>query len=187
MNSNQIIEFSTIAQRYSDAMFDIAKSTNDFDKMKDDFTLVTSVFKQSNDLKPFLEHPTVENKDKKEVIDKIFKSEISDSILNLLKLLLDKNRFFILPSIINLYEQSLNKMRNISQAQVFTVIEMKDDSKQKLKNNLEKLLNKKIELITKIDKDIIGGVVVKIGDKVIDGSIRGRLNNLAMSLDIEIN
>lgn len=169
---------SIIADRYAIALMDLAQKQDMFDKFDADLALVKETLNINNDLKDFLEHPLIQSNDKKEVIDRIFGNYVSVYTLNLIKLLIDKNRIFILSILADHYKALLNKKRNISTAQIITAIEIDEDTKNRVKEKLERVFNQTIEIETAVDKDIIAGMIVKIGDKVIDGSIRTKLETM---------
>ncbi|MDD3013406.1 MAG: F0F1 ATP synthase subunit delta [Candidatus Gastranaerophilales bacterium] len=178
MSNGNNIGLSTIADRYANALIELGEKCEQLDIYNTDLGLILATFASHKDLNRFLEHPTIPIGDKKEIIENIFKGAVSPNILNTLKLLLDRNRIFIFPSIVYHYTEILNKKRNIAIAEVFTAIEIDEEIKIRVKNQLEKLFNKTINLEHKIQPDIIAGMVVKVGDRVIDGSIKARLENM---------
>lgn len=171
-----------IAQRYSEALFSIAEDDNNLDFIKDDLTNVLNAINEIKDFKNFLENPVVSIEDKKEVFESVFKNKIDDKILNFLKLLIDNNRFFAFPEIVSDFEDKLNKKRNIAIAQVISCVDIDNDTLQILKQKLEIIFKKSISLELKQDKSIIGGVVVKIADKIIDGSIKAKIEEMKRQL-----
>ncbi|MFH0702364.1 MAG: ATP synthase F1 subunit delta [bacterium] len=181
MNEN-IIGLTIIADRYAIALIELGEKINRLDIFNDDLFRVKATFEANKELVKFLEHPIIPLKDKKDVIDSIFKNFISQYIINLLKLLLDINRIFIFSFIVEHYHKILNQKRNIVVAQVITAIKIEDDIKNKVKNQLEELFNMKIELEPKIDSDIIAGMIIKVGDRIIDGSIKTKLENMKKQL-----
>jgi F-type H+-transporting ATPase subunit delta len=173
---------ATIAERYALAMFELAQKQNAEDEINSDLAKVDATMNENAELVTFLQYPTVSPVDKKDVIDKVFANYISKNTLNLIKLLLDRNRLFLLPFISRYYTDILNKKRNIIIAQVITAIEIDEDTKNRVKEKLERLFNQNITIKSEIDTDIIAGMVVKIGDKTIDGSIKTKLENFRKQL-----
>jgi len=178
MSNGNKIGLSTIAERYANALIELGEKYDQLDTYNSDLALVSATLKSHTDLTRFLEHPTIPIGDKKEIIENIFKKAVSQNILNTLKLLLDRNRMFLFYSIASHYIEILNNKRNITVAEVFTAIEIDEETKNRVKSQLEKLFNKNINLEHKIQPDIIAGMVVKVGDRVIDGSIKARLENM---------
>ena len=178
MSDTNTFGLSIVADRYALAFMELAEKQDLFDKFDSDLALIKETINANKDLKDFLEHPLIQSNDKKEVIDRIFREHISIYTLNLIKLLIDKNRIFILALLADHYKALLNKKRNISTAQIITAIEIDEDTKNRVKEKLERVLSKTIVMETVIDKEIIAGMIVKIDDKIIDGSIKTKFENM---------
>jgi len=178
MSDTNTFGLSIIADRYALAFMDLAQRQDMFDKFDSDLALVKETVGVNKDLKDFLEHPLIQASDKKDVIDKIFREHVSVYTLNLIKLLIDKNRLHILALLADHYKALLNKKRNISTAQIITAIEIDEETKNRVKEKLQKVFSMTIEVETQIDKEIIAGMIVKVGDKIIDGSIKTKFENM---------
>jgi len=178
MSDTNTFGLSIIANRYAVAVMSLAEKQDMFDKFDMDLALVKETVNENKDLKDFLEHPLIQSNDKKDVIDSIFREHVSLSILNLVKLLIDKNRILILSALASHYKVLLKKKRNISTAQIITAIEIDEDTRNRVKEKLERVFSQSIEIETAIDKEIIAGMVVKVGDKIIDGSIKTKFENM---------
>ena len=178
MSDTNTFGLSIIADRYALAFMDLAQRHDMFDKFDSDLALVKETVAVNKDLKDFLEHPLIQSNDKKEVIDKIFREHVSVYTLNLIKLLIDKNRIHILAILADHYKALLDKKRNISTAQIITAIEIDEETKNRVKEKLQKVFSKTIEVETHIDREIIAGMIVKVGDKIIDGSIKTKFENM---------
>jgi len=174
----KIFDLSIIADRYALAFMNLAQQQDLYDKFDSDLDLVKQTVNANKDLKDFFEHPLIQANDKKEVVETIFKEHVSVYTMNLIKLLIDKNRIFILAILADHYKALLNKKRNISTAQIITAIEIDEETKNRVKEKLQSVFNKTIEIETHIDKKIIAGMIVKIGDKIIDGSIKTKFENM---------
>lgn len=169
---------TVIAQRYAQALMGIGEDNNTLDVFKENLLAVKKVFEENKDLDLFLNHPTIPVGEKKSLIDEILKDKISAFILNIIKILLDKNRFFLYGSIVNNYISLLNEKRNISTAKIITAIEISEEIKNKVKEKLEKVFEVNVEVETAVNPEIIAGMVVKMQDKVIDGSIKTKIENM---------
>ena len=182
MSNISTFNLSIIAERYAVAIFELAEQNNLLDKIGQDLSLINNTIQSSKELDAFLVHPTIPVEEKKEVIEKIFKNLIAQYTLNFVKLLLDRNRLFILPSIIGHYIKILNKKRNITVAEVITAIYIDEETITRVREKLEILFHSKIELKTSVDSEIIAGMIIKISDKVIDGSIKTKFENMKKQL-----
>jgi len=178
MNQEISFRMTAVAERYAAALIDLGEKSNLLDAFDHDLGVIISTLEENDDLYKFLTPPMVTLGDKKEVLDAIFKNSVSSYILNTLKLILDRNRIHALPAIVAQYHAILNKKRNIQVAEIITAIPIDSDILSRVKSQLEKILNASIEIKSRIDQDIIAGMVVKVGDRVIDGSIRTKLENI---------
>lgn len=172
-----------IAQRYSNALVEIAKEGKlTYSKISSDLNTIKDILDQSKDLNEFLTNPIISIEDKKEIIDKVFSKEIDILLVNFLKLLIDKNRFNTFDEIINVYNQSLDDINNISRIQVTSAVAMTEELKKKLKEKLETKLKKNVVLDLSINPQIIAGLVIKMGDDVIDMSLKHKLEDLSKNI-----
>lgn len=172
-----------IADRYSDALVEIAKDGKlTYSKISTDLALVKEILNQSKDLDDFLINPLVSVENKKEVIDKVFAKEIDVLILNFLKVLVDKNRFFVFGEVLDSYNKSLDNINNISRVSVTSAVNMSEESKNKLKDKLETRLKKNVILDLNLDSSIIAGLIIKIGDNIVDMSLKHKLEDLSKNI-----
>jgi len=173
---------SIIADKYSSAMIQLGEQHEMLDTINKDLHLLKETVKSNGELREFIEHPLIKTDDKKDVLDKIFAEHISGLSLNMLKLLADNNRLFLLPFIADYYYKILCDMRNIDTAQVITAIPVDEATLDRVKEKLETLFNKQIKIEPHVDEQIIAGMIVKIKDKIIDGSIRTKFDNMKRQL-----
>lgn len=172
-----------IAQRYADALVRIAKEGKlTFEKISKDLNLVKEILTSSKDLNEVLVNPVVSIEDKKEILDKVFSSEIDVLVINLLKLLIDKNKFNIFDEVLEAYNKSIDSVNNIKRILVTSAVTMPEDAKNRLKQKLEEKLKANVLLDLNINKDIIAGLVIKIDDNVIDMSLKHKLEDLSKNI-----
>lgn len=172
-----------IANRYAEALVDIAKSGKlTFEKITADLNVIEEILVKSPDLKEFLENPLISAEDKKNILYKIFSNDIDVLTLNFLKVIIDKDRFSAFGEILNSYREYLDKINNLSRVKVVSAVTLSDDAKSRLKNKLETKMNKTVSLEWEIDKEIIAGLVIKIGDNIIDTSLKHKLEDLSKAI-----
>lgn len=172
-----------IADRYAEALVDIAKDGKlTFEKISSDLNLIKEILIQSKDLNEFLINPTVSIENKKEIIDKVFSNEIDALIINFIKILIDKDRFSAFNEVLESYNKSLDNINNICRVNVTSAVKMSEESKARLKQKLEEKVRKNVVLDLDINSDIIAGLVIKIGDNVIDMSLKHKLEDLSKSI-----
>lgn len=173
---------SLIGKRYAIALLDVAKENNMIDRMYDEFELVINNITKEKDLWQLFISPSIENNQKKEISKEIFGDYLNKFLLNFLNILIEKNRIKDIKDIFYSFKSLTHDEKNMLEASAITAIAMSDVEKKRLKENLEKKYNKKVLLKNEIDQSIIGGIIVYIGNQVIDGSVRKSLSNLKQEL-----
>ncbi len=171
-----------LARKYSTAIFEIAQEEDKLVEYGKELAEVRSALATVPAASSFLSNPQVEAKAKKELIQKLFEGELSANVYNFLMLLIDKRRIALLDAIEESYRELSYEARGILIADVTTAAPVEEAQASSIKTKLEKITGKQVELRLHEDKDIIGGVVVKIGDRRIDGSVAGRLETLKKEL-----
>ena len=173
---------TSVATRYAKALLSIASEKNMVEKIRDDFGAISDLVTQNKNIYAFFTSPVVSISDKKEIIELSFKSKLEDFLYVFLNMLIDKNRFYIIPTINKIIRERARELANILEVETVTSIILDDNMKKSLTEKLNKILNKKIELKNTISNDIIGGFVLKYKDKIIDGSIKTKLEKIEKQL-----
>lgn len=164
-----------LAKRYSDALIDVAQSKNELDDVYSDLQTVSEALSSVDELNAFLSHPVIPLSEKKDMVKSVFEGKIKEDTLNLLFILLEKNKINLINTILYCFEESMDEAKNILKVSVISAVEVDDDLKQKLKEKLENKLNKAVKFEFEMNPEIIAGLVLKIQDKVIDGSMAAKL------------
>lgn len=164
------------------AVFELAEEQNLLDAVKDELAMVDSLFKEQADLQDFVCNPRVPAVAKRDVLKQVFADKVQPFVLNFLLIVAERKREAILPEIIKAYNRFLNEKRGIVEVQVTTARALSDVQAEALTTQLGKKLNSRVILEKTIDPAIIGGVVVRVGDKLIDGSVGRQLKRLEMAL-----
>jgi len=172
-----------VSKRYAEALFEVALEENSLDKFKEEIKAVSNILDSEKKLKTIFEHPKLSNDEKKDILNKLFEGNISKEVLNFLYIIVDKGREKYIKDIKNEYIILSNQEQGIVEGQAITAVKMDDEKLERLELELSKKLNKTIKLTNKIDQTVLGGVFVKIGDKVIDSSVKGRIDELTKSLN----
>jgi len=171
-----------VAKRYSSALMKLASNDAELNGIYENLVLVYESMDASCEMKTFISHPSIAKPDKKEVLAEIFGDKVSKDVLNFLYILLDRNRFFALGAIINSLKDSMNKKYNILVIRAISAVELSKEMKEKLSQKLEAIYQKEINLDTQVDENLIAGMILKIGDKTIDGSVKTRLDSMKRAL-----
>lgn len=171
-----------LARKYSRAIFEIAQEEDKLVEYGKELADVRNGMDSVPAAVAFLSNPQVEAKAKKELIQKIFEGELSANVYNFLMLLIDKRRIGLFDAIEDIYRELSNEARGILIADVTTAEPAGKTQQDAIKAKLMQVTGKQVELRLHEDKSILGGVVVKIGDRRIDGSVAGRLETLKKEL-----
>lgn len=144
-----------------------------------DLNTVTEVINSSKDFVLTMENPTISIDTKYEIIDEIFKKELNEKVLNFVKILIEKNRFNEFKQIVQAYKEEVDEIENIKRVEVVSAIELSDNQKQKTLEKLQARLNKEVKAVWTVDTNIIGGLIIKIDDDIIDTSLKNKLDKLS--------
>ena len=170
-----------IARRYAEAIFDIARRQNTVDRTLDDAREIARLFAHHK-LAYLLREPKIPAQRKETAIRQALASRVLPTSLNLALLVVQRELVEIMPNIANELEQLVLDYKNQAKAEVTTAKPMDDTQLAEVKQALERRTGKTILISTKVQPDILGGVVARVGDQVIDGSVRTRLNMLRQQL-----
>lgn len=163
-----------VGRRYAEAIYEIAVSTNKIKEIHEALNQLMELYGENKEFKTFITHPLIELDEKKKVLGEIFKSSGED-ILNIVYYILDKKRIENIRNITAEYLKIYYERNHILDVEATFATEPSEAQKDKLIANLEKKTGKKVKLAIKIDRAILGGGIIKIGDTIIDGSIRKEL------------
>lgn len=178
---------SNIAKRYARAFFEIAAEEKQYEKYFNELNSVASIINENKDLKEFLSNPIFDLSDKKAVVRKVLdRVQISAMTENLVNLLVDKRRIYLLSGILSSYQELMDKVLRKIQVEVKTAFPLKNDLTQRLQKGLEEMTGKSVEMAISEDASLLGGLVVRVGDTYYDGSIRTQLNNIRNLLGEEL-
>jgi F-type H+-transporting ATPase subunit delta len=162
-------------------MFGLAIKQNTLDRTRDDVKEIGELFALRK-LAYLLREPKIPTKRKETALRQALEDKVLPTSLNLALLVVQRELVDIMPNIAKEFEQMVLDYRNEAIAQVTTAAQLDGAQKTTVKQALEKLTNKKILMQTRVDPSILGGVVARVGDQIIDGSIRQRLLALQQQL-----
>jgi F-type H+-transporting ATPase subunit delta len=173
---------SQLASRYAQALYELAAENQELDQVEAELGVVAATLSEVPELASLLYHPQVPMAAKKDTVIKVFGTQLGDHVRNFLLLLVDKRRETALAAIVKEYKALANAARNITEAEVTTAMPLSEGERQALAAKLSTVTGKTVTLAAKVDRRIIGGVIVKIGDKLIDGSVVRQLAMLEAAL-----
>ena len=167
-----------IANRYAEALFQLSEEENITKEIYNELHSVLNIIKSNKDLDNVLKSPLVAKAEKVQLIETLFNNKINNNLKNFLKILVEKGRISSLKSIELTFKQLLNEKNNIIEGTVISAIPLTDEKVKELEEKLSKKYNKNVTLENKVDKTILGGVLVRLGNTQIDGSVKTRLDNI---------
>lgn len=172
-----------LANRYAKALFSVAKEENAFDAYAKALNTFAAAYQATPEVRDGLTNPLYPVDVRAKVMDYLVKAMGAEGVVkNFLNLVVQKKRAEHLPEIAEAFQALVDKQRNICQGTVVSAMELSGDLKEKVQGTLEKITGKKVVLTTQVDPAIIGGIIAKVGDLVLDGSIRSQLLGLKESI-----
>lgn len=167
-----------VAKSYCDALFSLAEEDNKLALFKEQLEVVKDTLKANAQYRALMSHPKINREQKKEMLEAVYGEKIDHTLLNFLKLLIDKSRFQAIEDITKEYIKAFNNVNNIQVVYVKSAKALNDEEVLKLKKTLEEKLQKKVDFVLQVDQDLIAGIRIKINDSIIDNSAKGRLDRL---------
>ena len=174
-------EIATIARPYANAVFELAKGDNALDQWSSMLAVIDATT-QNETVNRLLESPDMPANAKAFRLAEVCGDELDDRGKKFLQALADHDRLTLVGEIRSQYEELRAEQERILDVEVISAFAMTDAQSESLAQALNKKFEKEISIETRVDQSLIGGAVVRAGDIVIDGSIRGRLNKLAETL-----
>jgi len=173
---------SKVAKRYAKALFGLGQEDGQYEKYGQDLSEFVAFCAQNDEFRLVISNPIFPVDDRKKILDIVLeKSDFSGMVISFLRLVLDKNRIGAIEAITIHYQDLTDEVSDIARAEITTARPLKAESLERLEKALEALTSKQIKSEVKEDRDLVGGIVVRIGDMVFDGSIKAQLEGLKES------
>jgi F-type H+-transporting ATPase subunit delta len=177
------VKQTILARRYAKALFTVGKEQMTFEEYNQTLQGVAGLYVSNPEVVDALTNPLYPIDIKEKVMDGMIKSMAVDNVMgNFLRLLVQKKRIEILPEIAEEFQVMVDDEKNISHGNVISAIQLSAELQANVQATLEKLTGKKVKLTTSVDPSIIGGIIAKVGDLVLDGSIKTQLAGLKDSI-----
>ncbi|SEJ64401.1 ATP synthase F1 subcomplex delta subunit [Cribrihabitans marinus] len=168
-----------IADRYATAIFDIAKENKNLDGLETGVDALSGALDASADLRNVISSPLISRAEQEGAVTAVAEALKLDTVLrNSLALMAQKRRLFVVPQLVRALREALAEERGEVTAEVASAKDLTKTQLEKLTKTLSERVGKKVTINATVDEDLIGGLVVKVGSKMIDSSIRSRLNSL---------
>jgi F-type H+-transporting ATPase subunit delta len=164
-----------IADIYARSLLELAEQSRSVDAVANDLETVSTLLEQNPDFEAFLASPYFAEQTKRDLVRKVLTGKLQALTLNFLSVMIDHDRGMFLPEIIGRYRQLYRVYQGYRTVEVTVAQPMNDEQMEKLSRELAEALHAKVDLDVHVDPSIIGGVVIRYEDKMVDNSVKGRL------------
>lgn len=172
-----------VSKTYGDALFELALEEGRQDLFLEEALGIKKVLNENDDFVKIMNHPQISRVEKEEVIENVFKGRVSDDMTGFLRLLVQNARFAEVEAVIDYFIAKIKEYKKIGVAYVTTPLELSDTQKADVeKKLLETTKYESMEISYEIDKSLIGGMKIRVGDRVVDSSIKCKLDKLTKEL-----
>jgi len=168
-----------VARRYALALTHLCSNPEDWENLRKELSTIVSLVSENKELKDFMENPIFPKNLKINVISRISeKLELSEKMKRFLNIIIEKGRFSLLSLILKNFEDIWNKRNNIYKIEIISSIPFNEEEKLEIIETLSKIKRGKIKADFIVNPEILGGIIIKEGNKVYDGSLKGNLERL---------
>jgi F-type H+-transporting ATPase subunit delta len=173
-----------VANRYAKALFEVAEERGAIDAVEAQLNAVANTLTGNEDLRVILTHPQVSGGNKKALVEKLFANTTGTEVMNLLRMLIDRKRESIIGDVLEAFTHMADLKRGILDVTVTTAVPLNEEEESDLSARLSRVLGKKLRMHVKVKSEIIGGILLRIGDKVYDGTIAGKLAEFKQEIKV---
>lgn len=170
--------YDDIAIVYANSFYQVSKEENQQELLFSQMMQLKEILLENLDLIRVLNLPNVGREEKKNIIQNVFGGELSNYIVNFFKILIDNNKTSLIFKIIEKYKFIYYNKNNFKEVTIVSAVGLNEMQKNKIVCKCEKLFNKKIIANYLIDEEIMGGFIIKSDDKIVDISVKNKLNNM---------
>jgi F-type H+-transporting ATPase subunit delta len=168
----------TVARRYAGALYEEAEATGVLEPVDDDVLMLRETLNSNGELARFFKSPVISQEKKDTVVRELLSDRVEDLTLRFLRLLIQKDRETLTKPILDEYQSLRDEQRGIVDADVTVARSLADEDREALTEALEEKTGKTVRLHVEEDADLIGGLIIRLGDHVFDASVRNKLTNL---------
>jgi F-type H+-transporting ATPase subunit delta len=173
----------TVARRYAKALLTMGREDGKYQEYGEGLSGFAHLLEREPELRDALLNPIHSREDRRKLLLRMIKLlQLPLLVSNLLQLLLDKHRLNVVDGVAQAYQEMVDEVENVSRARVKAAIVLDDATQDRLRQVLSKLTGSTVVMEVEEDPNIIGGIVAKVGDLVLDGSVRSQINSLRESL-----
>ena len=165
------------ARRYAEAAFQVALADDQLDRWKEDLATAAEILGRP-DVAPTVDNPAVPLAKRQEIVRQLLGTRITAQALRLVSLLVERGRVNALPKLSEDYNRLLNAHRGVVEATVTSAVPLTADETAEIRSRVEAMAGSAVELRTEVNPDLLGGLTIQVRDRLLDASIRGRLERL---------
>jgi len=174
-----------VASRYAKSLIDLAQEQGNLETVKQDMEQFVAVLRANKELQAVLKNPIMKQDKKRNILDALFEKRIHPSITAFFHIMVRKGRAGILYATAQEFIREYNEVKGIVHATVISAVPLSSKNLETLRRVIASEINAEVILQNQVDPSLIGGFVVKVGDKQIDASITGKLKKLARHFDAQ--
>ncbi len=173
-----------VSKTYGDALFELALEKDCISETKEEVAAVRAVFVENTELLKLLNHPELSGNEKIDIVEKLFKGKVSDDMVGFLTVIVKKGRYNDIPAIFTYIQERIKEYQGIGVAKVSAPMELTKAQKRAIEDKLLATTKyKTFEMEYTVDESLIGGLVIRIQDRVVDSSIKTKLANMVKQLN----
>ena len=172
-----------VSKVYGDALFELAIEEDRLDAVWDEVRAISRALTENPDFLPTLRHPDMSMEKKQDLLKEVFGKSLSADVMGLLDVMVRKNRIGELPKVLDYFDEKAKERQKIGVVEVRTPIELSAEERKKVESRVLEVTDfASLEMNYKVDKTLLGGMVIRIGDQVLDNSIRSKLEAMSRQL-----
>ena len=168
----------TLVKIYAEALYQLAEGRDSVDTVYEEIQGLEALFRASVEMATYLTSPQVDRKEKKDFIRKVLGTRISKLTLHFLLTLVDRGREIIIPDLAGEFKEILDGIHNRIDVDVTSAVPLEEDLVRSIRESLSRVLGREIILHPRGDPEILGGIIIRVGDMVLDSSLRGQMERL---------
>ena len=172
-----------VSKTYAEALFETGIEQNSLESLFEEVKTLQEILKDNPDFEKLMNHPKILKEEKEEIMESVFKGRLSDELTGFLKIIIQNKRYAQIDSILEYFVLKVKEYKHIGVAYVSTPLELSAEQKEAVEKRLLETTDfVSMEISYEIDKSLIGGMVIRIGDRVVDSSIKTKLSKLEREL-----
>lgn len=172
-----------VSKTYGDALFELAKEQDKLDDFAKEVSLVQTALAQNPEFSKLMNHPKVGKDEKLQVVKEVFETRVDEELVGFLRLVVEKDRYGEIDEILTYFTDRVKEEKGIGVAYVTSAVKLSEIQKKLVEEKLIETTDyKEMEMNFSIDEELIGGLVIRIGDKVVDSTVKTKLNELTKQL-----